>query len=80
MAPDSNFVKAAQANLGMIVDNNKNQAELEKQQVLALRDQLNFYFGDSNLCKDKFLQNILKKSSQVPIAVFLEFNRVKEMT
>jgi hypothetical protein len=25
------------------------------------------------------MQNLLKKSSQVPIAVFLEFNRVKEM-
>ena len=40
---------------------------------------MNFYFGDSNLVRDKFLQEKLKQSSQVPLATFLDFNRVKSI-
>jgi La domain len=44
-----------------------------------LRDQLNFYFGDSNLVKDTFLQTQLKNSPLVPLDLFLSFNRIKEL-
>ena len=47
--------------------------------VLQLRDQLNFYFGDSNLRQDPFLRNKLRENTQVPLALFLEFNRVKSI-
>ena len=47
--------------------------------VLQLRDQLNFYFGDSNLRQDKFLREKLKESSQVPLSLFLGFNRIKSI-
>lgn len=45
--------------------------------VQQLRDQLNFYFGDSNLVKDKFLRQKLSESTQVPLSLLQTFNRVK---
>lgn len=49
----------------MQVDNSKNPFECPtyKKMILSLRDLLNFYFGDSNLSKDKFLKEILKKGT-----------------
>ena len=47
--------------------------------VLQLRDQLNFYFGDSNLRQDKYLRDKLATSTQLPISLFLGFNRVKSI-
>ena len=47
--------------------------------VLQVRDQLNFYLGDSNLAKDKFLRQKLSESSQLPLSLFLTFNRVKSL-
>lgn len=35
----------------------------EKVLIITLRDQLNFYLGDSNLSKDKFLQEQLQKGT-----------------
>ena len=42
-----------------------------------LRDQLNFYLGDSNVAKDKFLRQKLLESTQLPLTLFLTFNRVR---
>ena len=36
-------------------NNGKAFDQIKKIKVLQLRDQLDFYFGDSNLAKDKFL-------------------------
>lgn len=44
---------------------------------MQLRDQLNFYFGDSNLVKDNFLRQKLTENTQVPLTLFQSFNRVK---
>ena len=44
-----------------------------------LRDQINFYLGDSNLSKDKFLRLKLQESTQLPLSLFLTFNRVKNI-
>ena len=44
-----------------------------------LRDQMNFYLGDSNLSKDKFLRLKLQESTQLPLSLFLTFNRVKNI-
>ena len=49
----------------------------------CLRKQIEFYFGESNLHKDKHFRNLLNQSSQqspfntVPVATILNFNRVK---
>ena len=52
---------------------------MQKLMVLQLRDQLNFYFGDSNLRQDTFLRNKLRENTQVPLSLFLDFNRVKSI-
>jgi hypothetical protein len=44
-----------------------------------LRDQLDFYFGDSNLLSDKFLREKLRHTTQLELALFLQFNRVKSI-
>jgi hypothetical protein len=68
MQPETNLTKqyssVADPN-SMQVDKSKNPFEdpIYKKMILSLRDLLNFYFGDSNLCKDKFLREILKKGT-----------------
>jgi cytochrome c556 len=46
---------------------------------LKLRDQLNFYFSDSNLLRDKFLRQKLSENTQLPLTLFLSFNQVKKL-
>lgn len=43
-----------------------------------MRDQLNFYLGESNLVRDKFLRQKLLESHLLPLTLFLNFNRVKD--
>ncbi|KMZ60755.1 hypothetical protein ZOSMA_573G00030 [Zostera marina] len=40
-----------------------------------IREQIEFYFGDSNYPKDKFLLNLLDKEGWVDIAKIAKFNR-----
>ena len=68
-APDNNLQQTKQIQ-------HTNQQKIK---VLQLRDQLNFYFGDSNLRQDKFLRDKLKENSQLPLSLFLGFNRVKSI-
>lgn len=57
----------------------KQTDDLKKLMIYALRDQLDFYFGDSNLRKDKFLARKLIKDSLYPLKNMLDFNRIKWM-
>lgn len=45
--------------------------------ITKLRNQLEFYLGDANLTKDQFMQRKLENSTQIDLALFLDFNRVK---
>ena len=47
-----------------------------------VKEQLEFYFGDANFRRDKFLNRTTKESSDgfVPIATLLTFNKLKELT
>ena len=56
---------------GVVIKNN------EKGVIEKLRNQLEFYLGDSNLAKDRFLQKKLESTSQLELSLFLDFNRVK---
>jgi hypothetical protein len=49
----------------------------ENQHVMKLRHQLEFYLGDANLSKDRFLMRKLEHSTQIELTTFLEFNRIK---
>jgi hypothetical protein len=45
--------------------------------VHKLRDQLNFYLGNSNLLKDETLRSRLEKSTLIEIDYFLACNNIK---
>ncbi|EZA52284.1 La-related protein [Ooceraea biroi] len=42
--------------------------------------QMEFYFGDANLSKDRFLSELLQKNSYVDLKVFTTFNKMRELT
>nr|CAD7408412.1 unnamed protein product [Timema cristinae] len=52
----------------------------KKQLYQDLRAQMEFYFSDSNLTKDRFMGQLLQNSPEIDIAVFLEFNKIRKMT
>nr|CAD7567941.1 unnamed protein product [Timema californicum] len=52
----------------------------KKQLYQDLRTQMEFYFSDSNLTKDRFMSNLLQENPEIDIAVFLEFNKIRKMT
>jgi len=54
------------------------EMSLDKQIV----EQVEFYFSDSNLIKDKFLKDLVNKDDEgyVPIETLLTFNRLKKLS
>ncbi|EDW08050.1 la-related protein 7 [Drosophila mojavensis] len=46
----------------------------------AIRGQMEFYFGDANLSKDRFLRRYIEKDPYVPLEIFLTFNKIKTLT
>ncbi len=47
-----------------------------------IRQQMEFYFSDSNLSKDKFLRQEIKIAPEgyVDLNVFLKFNKIRQLT
>lgn len=47
-----------------------------------IKDQIEFYFSDSNLLKDKFLSNLITKDENgyVDLNIISNFNRMKKLT
>ncbi|KAL5277590.1 LARP7 family protein [Megaselia abdita] len=45
-----------------------------------IRQQIEFYFGDANLAKDRFVRELIQKDPYVPLSVFLTFNKIKKFT
>ncbi|KAH8255174.1 hypothetical protein KR038_011238 [Drosophila bunnanda] len=46
----------------------------------SIRSQMEFYFGDANLSKDRFLRRYVDQDPYVPLEVFLSFNKIKTLT
>ncbi|XP_015589916.1 la-related protein 7 [Cephus cinctus] len=46
----------------------------------AILKQMEFYFGDANLSKDRFLGTLIKENPQVDLAIFLRFNKIRSLT
>ncbi|XP_014360764.2 la-related protein 7 [Papilio machaon] len=42
--------------------------------------QMEFYFSDANLSKDRYLNELVNKDPYVPISEFLKFNKINSMT
>lgn len=52
----------------------------KKQLYENILKQMEFYFSDANLTKDRFLGDLVKNDPYVPIEVFLKFNKIRSMT
>ncbi|XP_015116136.1 la-related protein 7 [Diachasma alloeum] len=46
----------------------------------AILKQMEFYFGDANLSKDRFLSNLIQTDPWVDLKVFLQFNKIRALT
>ncbi|GAB0087100.1 la-related protein 7 [Sergentomyia squamirostris] len=52
----------------------------KKQMFNNIRKQMEFYFSDANITKDRFLGQLVMEDPFVPLEVFLSFNRMKQLT
>lgn len=52
----------------------------KKQLYENILKQMEFYFSDANLTKDRFLGDLVKTNPDVPLEVFLKFNKIRSMT
>ncbi|CAH1365955.1 la-related protein 7-like [Tenebrio molitor] len=52
----------------------------KKQLYNSILQQMEFYFSDSNLSKDRFLAQSVKKNPSVDLTVFLKFNKLRKLT
>uniref|UniRef100_A0A1B0FQW8 La-related protein 7 n=1 Tax=Glossina morsitans morsitans TaxID=37546 RepID=A0A1B0FQW8_GLOMM len=55
----------------------KSYRKRKKHYFNAIRKQMEFYFGDANLTKDRFLRKLIDKDPYVPLDLFLTFNKIK---
>ncbi|XP_034944207.1 la-related protein 7 [Chelonus insularis] len=46
----------------------------------VIRKQMEFYFSDANLSKDRFLANLIQEDSYVDLDTFLQFNKIRALT
>ncbi|KAG8226911.1 hypothetical protein J437_LFUL007772 [Ladona fulva] len=46
----------------------------------AILKQMEFYFSDANLLKDRFLNKLIKEDPFVDLSVFLTFNKIRALT
>ncbi|KRT80269.1 RNA binding protein [Oryctes borbonicus] len=60
--------------------NHKRGRQRKKQLYNSVMHQMEFYFSDSNLTKDKFLLPLVQKDPDVDIEIFLKFNKIRKLT
>nr|XP_050865493.1 la-related protein 7 [Vespula vulgaris]XP_050865503.1 la-related protein 7 [Vespula vulgaris] len=46
----------------------------------AILKQMEFYFSDANLSKDRFLGSLIKEDPYVDLSIFTRFNKIRELT
>lgn len=52
----------------------------KKQLYDNILQQMEFYFSDASLSKDRFLGELIKNDPYVPVQIFLKFNKIHAMT
>lgn len=52
----------------------------KKQLYENILKQMEFYFSDANLTKDRFLADLVKTNPFVPLDMFLKFNKIRSLT
>ncbi|XP_067639755.1 la-related protein 7 [Eurosta solidaginis] len=65
---------------GDISDGAKKHRKRKRHHYNAIRALMEFYFGDANLTKDRYLKQLIDKDPYVPLEEFLKFNKLKALT
>lgn len=52
----------------------------KKQLYENILKQMEFYFSDANLSKDRYLGELIKTDPYVPLEIFLKFNKIRSIT
>ncbi|XP_068632983.1 la-related protein 7-like [Battus philenor] len=61
--------------------NHRKRVRHRKRQLYgSILKQIEFYFSDANLSKDRFFNELLKNDPYVSVCEFLKFNRIRSMT
>mmetsp|Transcript_22284 Transcript_22284/g.26796 ORF Transcript_22284/g.26796 Transcript_22284/m.26796 type:complete len:949 (+) Transcript_22284:403-3249(+) len=55
-------------------------AQMRTQVLLALQQQIEYYFSVENLCKDIFLRAQMDSEGYIPVTIIASFNRVRMLT
>ncbi|KAJ6643573.1 La-related protein 7 [Pseudolycoriella hygida] len=50
----------------------------KKTTINEVRQQMEFYFSDANLSKDRYLNQLIANDPNVPLEVFMNFNKIKK--
>ncbi|XP_037077706.1 la-related protein 7-like [Pollicipes pollicipes] len=59
----------------------RNGKRVRKKRLYSMiLNQIEFYFSNSSLTRDKYLQSLLKKDRFIPILEFMTFNKIKALT
>ncbi|XP_058059466.1 la-related protein 7 [Anopheles bellator] len=61
-------------------DDKKKGRHRKKHTYNAIRTQIEFYFSDANLSKDRYMGQLLRNDSFIPVEEFLKFNKIKALT
>lgn len=52
----------------------------KRQLYKTIRKQMEFYFSDANVTKDRFLGNLIIEDPHVDLSIFLRFNKIRALT
>ncbi|KAB0792205.1 hypothetical protein PPYR_14164 [Photinus pyralis] len=52
----------------------------KKQLYKSILQQMEFYFSDSNLAKERFLSQLIQNDPYVDVSIFLQFNKIRKLT
>ncbi|XP_050087933.1 la-related protein 7 [Anopheles aquasalis] len=58
-------------------DDKKKGRHRKKHTFNAIRSQMEFYFSDANLSKDRYMSVLLREDPFIPLQEFLKFNKIK---
>ncbi|KAL1122001.1 hypothetical protein AAG570_003408 [Ranatra chinensis] len=58
----------------------KKDRSRKKQLYQSILKQMEFYFSDANLSKDRFLHKLLEENDWIDLTVFFKFNKIRALT
>lgn len=62
-------------------DNSQKKGRHRKKQLYkSILQQMEFYFSDSNLAKERFLSQLIQNDPYVDVSIFLQFNKIRKLT